>query len=246
MFLAVWLSNGDNSSIQLEKCVLDLDYADNIAACNGLMDNTAKGLQETTDNKPNIAPLEASKWMPRKLRLWLLIEDTSQRSLPKHRTPDITANWNPVKQETRFAYFPYLGSNITSLYDKLDKEISVRIGKTTGAFNQLNNIRKNRKVSINKNVPGRHLMMYTQMMLKKWLDPYGLTIDCSKEHAAECKGWKSSVLPSEAVWYKVVIQQRQCNPSGRRYCYGQISNWVQFCLTEWYLQSQKSNISWLN
>ena len=35
------------SSGQLEKCVIDLDYADDIAA----MDNTPEGLQETTDNR---------------------------------------------------------------------------------------------------------------------------------------------------------------------------------------------------
>ena len=50
-----------------------------------------------------------------------------------------------VKQVT------YLGAKITS-DGKIDKEISVRIGKATGAFNQLNNIWKNKNISINNKV----------------------------------------------------------------------------------------------
>jgi hypothetical protein len=46
------------------------------------------------------------------------------------------------------AQFNYLGATITS-DGKIDKEISVRIGKATGAFNQLNNIWKNKNISIN-------------------------------------------------------------------------------------------------
>ena len=53
-----------------------------------------------------------------------------------------------MKQVTQFTY---LGATITS-DGKLDKEISVRIGKATGAFNQLNNIWKNRNISINNKV----------------------------------------------------------------------------------------------
>ena len=40
--------------------------------------------------------------------------------------------------------------------------------------------------------------VYTEDAEKR-LDCYGLTIDCMKERAADCKGWKSSVLPAEAV-----------------------------------------------
>ena len=50
-----------------------------------------------------------------------------------------------VKQVT------YLGAKITS-DGKIDKEISFRIGKATGAFNQLNNIWKNKNISINNKV----------------------------------------------------------------------------------------------
>jgi hypothetical protein len=53
-----------------------------------------------------------------------------------------------VKQVTQFTY---LGATITS-DGKIDKEISVRIGKATGAFNQLNNVWKNQNISINNKV----------------------------------------------------------------------------------------------
>ena len=71
-------------------------------------------------------------------------KDTSQHPLPKERTLSITVDGNPVKQVTQFTY---LGATISS-DGKLDKEISVRIGKATGAFNQLNNVWKNQNISI--------------------------------------------------------------------------------------------------
>ncbi|KAL5260783.1 hypothetical protein ACHWQZ_G010812 [Mnemiopsis leidyi] len=61
---------------------------------------------------------------------------------------DDIVDGNPVKQVTQFTY---LGATITS-DGKIEKEISVRIGKATGAFNQLNNIWKNKNISINNKV----------------------------------------------------------------------------------------------
>ena len=75
-------------------------------------------------------------------------KDTSQHPLPKDRTLDIIVDGKPVNQVTQFTY---LGATITS-DGKLDKEISVRIGKATGAFNQLNNVWKNRNISIKNKV----------------------------------------------------------------------------------------------
>ena len=75
-------------------------------------------------------------------------EDTSQHPLPKDRSLSKTVDGNPVKQVTQFTY---LGATITS-DGKLDKEISVRIGKANGAFNQLNNIWKNQSISINNKI----------------------------------------------------------------------------------------------
>ena len=132
------------SSRQPKKCVTDLDYADDIAA----MDNTAEGLQETTDNIAKYCGIGGLKMNAKKTEAMVIGKDTSQHPLSKERMVDITVDGNPVKQVTQFTY---LGATITS-DGRLDKEISVRIGKATGAFNQLNNIWKNQNISINNKV----------------------------------------------------------------------------------------------
>ena len=132
------------SSRQPEKCVIDLDYADDIAA----MDDSAEGLQETTDNVAKYCSIGGLKMNAKKTETMVIGKDTSQLPLPKERTLDITVDGNSVKQVTQFTY---LGATITS-DGKIDKEISVRIGKTTGAFNQLNNVWKNQNISINNKV----------------------------------------------------------------------------------------------
>ena len=75
-------------------------------------------------------------------------KDTTQHPLPKDRTVNVTIDGNPVKQVTEFTY---LGATIKS-DEKIDKEINVRIGKATGAFNQLNNVWKNKNISISNKV----------------------------------------------------------------------------------------------
>ena len=75
-------------------------------------------------------------------------KDTTQHPLPKDRTVNVTIDGNPVKQVTQFTY---LGATIKS-DGKIDKEINVRIGKATGAFNQLNNVWKNKNISISNKV----------------------------------------------------------------------------------------------
>ena len=52
--------------------------------------------------------------------------------------------WKRVTISNQIWYFY---AKITS-DGKIDKEISVRIGKATGAFNQLNNIGKNENIGI--------------------------------------------------------------------------------------------------
>ena len=87
--------------------------------------------------------------MQRKQRSWLLVKiHTSQHPLPENRTIDITVDGYSAKQITQFSY---LGAKITS-DGKIDKEISVSIGKASGAFNQLNNIWKNKNISIKNKV----------------------------------------------------------------------------------------------
>ncbi|KAL5246977.1 hypothetical protein ACHWQZ_G018993 [Mnemiopsis leidyi] len=132
------------SSRQPEKCVTDLDYADDIAA----LDDTPEGLQETTDNIAKYCGVGGLKMNAKKTESMVFGKDASQHLLPKDRTLDLTVDGNLVKQVTQFTY---LGATITSV-GKIEKEISVRIGKATGAFNQLNNIWKNKNISINNKV----------------------------------------------------------------------------------------------
>ena len=132
------------SSRQPGKNVIDLDYADDIAA----MDDSPEGLQETTDNIAKYCGIGGLKMNAKKTETMVIGKDTSQYPLPKERTIDITVDGSSVKQVTQFTY---LGATITS-DGKLDKEISVRIGKATGAFNQLNNVWKNRNISVNNKV----------------------------------------------------------------------------------------------
>ena len=128
------------SSRQPEKCVIDLDYADDIAG----MDDTVEGLQVTTDNIAKYCGLGGLKMNAKKTETMVIGKDTSQHPLPENRTIDITVDGNSAKQVTQFTY---LGAKITS-DGKIDKEIGVRIGKATGVFNQLNNIWKNKNISI--------------------------------------------------------------------------------------------------
>ena len=132
------------SSRHPENCVMDLDYVDDIAA----LDNTAEGLQETTDNIAKYCAFGGLKMNARKTETMVVVKDTTQQPLPKDKTVNITIEGNPVKQITQFTY---LGATITS-DGKIDKEISVRIGKATGAFNQLNNVWKNKNISISNKV----------------------------------------------------------------------------------------------
>ena len=123
-----------------EKNIMDLDYADDIAA----MDNTAEGLQETTDNIVKYSAYGGLRMNAKKTECMVIGKDTSQQPLPKNRTANITVEGNSVKQVTEFTY---LGAKITS-DGRIDKEISVRIHKSTGAFNQLNNIWKNKNIGV--------------------------------------------------------------------------------------------------
>ena len=132
------------SSRQPEKCVIDLDYADDLAA----MDDTPEGLQETTDNIAKYCGIGGLKMNAKKTETMVVGKDTAQRPLPKDRMLDIVVDGKTVNQVTQFTY---LGATITS-DGKIDKEISVRIGKATGAFNQLNNVWKNQNISINNKV----------------------------------------------------------------------------------------------
>jgi hypothetical protein len=83
----------------------------------------------------------------KKTEAMVIGKDASQHPLPQNRMMILTVDGNPVRQVTQFTYLGAITSD-----SKIDKEISVRIGKATGAFNQLNNIWKNKNISINNKV----------------------------------------------------------------------------------------------
>ncbi|XP_063691252.1 uncharacterized protein LOC134823648 [Bolinopsis microptera] len=83
------------SSRQPEKCVIDLDYADDIAG----MDDTVEGLQETTDNIAKYCGLGGLKMNAKKTEIMVIGKDTSQHPLPENRTIDITVDGNSAKQK---------------------------------------------------------------------------------------------------------------------------------------------------
>ena len=66
-------------------------------------------------------------------------KDKSQQSLPKNIAADVTVLGNHVKQ---VAEVTYLGAKITSDGRNLT-EMSVRIDKSAGAFNQIKKKQKN-------------------------------------------------------------------------------------------------------
>jgi len=112
------------------------------------MNDTVEGLQETTDSIAKYCGLGGLKMNAKKTEIMVVGKDTSQHPLPENRTIDITVDGNSAKQVTQFTY---LGGKITS-DGKINKEISVRIEKASGAFNQLNKIWKNKNISINNKV----------------------------------------------------------------------------------------------
>ncbi|KAL5249905.1 hypothetical protein ACHWQZ_G015844 [Mnemiopsis leidyi] len=142
-----------------------------------IMCNTPEGLQETTDNIAKYCGVGGLKMNAKKTESIVFGKDASQHPLPKDRTLDITVDGNPVKQVTQFTY---LGATITS-DGKIEKEMSVRIGKATGAFNQLNNIWKNKNISINNKV-----RMYVAGVITNGCEPQNvyvgldMSVECQK------------------------------------------------------------------
>ena len=132
------------SSTQEEVTVLDTDYADDMA----LLDNTKDGLQETTDLLCKYAAQAGLRINAKKTEVMAIAKNTSQRPFTKEGTVDITVEGSPVQQVSDFTY---LGVIISS-DGTIDRELSARIRKASGAFNQLNNIWKNRNIQTNTKI----------------------------------------------------------------------------------------------
>ena len=123
---------------ELEIAVMDTDYADDMAT----MDNTKLGLQETTDLLCKYSAYSGLKVNAKKTKTMAISKSTAQRPYTKECTLDITVDGNPVEQ---VSHFTYLG-NVISSDGTLDRELSARIQKASGAFNQLGSIWNNRNI----------------------------------------------------------------------------------------------------
>ena len=120
------------------KDVMDTDYADDMA----LLDNTKEGLQETTDLLCKYTAYAGLKVNVKKTQVMAIGKGTSQRPYTEKQTLNTVIEGQEIEQVSNFTY---LGVKLSS-DGTIDKEISTRIQKATGAFNQLNNIWINRNI----------------------------------------------------------------------------------------------------
>ena len=77
-----------------------------------------------------------------------IAKNTTQRPYTEEATVDITVEDQPMQQVSNFKY---LGAIISS-DGTIDRELSARIQKASGAFNQLSNIWKNRNILTNTKI----------------------------------------------------------------------------------------------
>ena len=120
--------------------ITDLDYADDIA----VLDCSAAGLQETTSNIANAGKAAGLRIGVNKTKTMLVGKFHSQRPYHLSETLDIEIDGQLLEQVN---HFRYLGSTISS-DGSIDKEINVRIGVASNAFNALNNVWRNRGICL--------------------------------------------------------------------------------------------------
>ena len=118
--------------------VTDLDYADDMAA----LDNTKEGLQETTDLLAKFSSYSGLKINVGKTKSMAASKNADQRPYNEKSTLDLSIDGTPVEQVSNFTY---LGA-IISGDGNIDKELTARIKKASGAFNQLGSIWYNRNI----------------------------------------------------------------------------------------------------
>ena len=123
-----------------EVAVTDVDYADDLA----VLDGTKEGLQESTDLIAKYSAYGGLKINVKKTNTMTVSVSSTQRPFNRQDVLDTTVYNEPIEQ---VAEFTYLGGTIRGDGD-LDRELSIRIGKASGAFNSLNNIWKNRGISL--------------------------------------------------------------------------------------------------
>ena len=124
--------------------MLDTDYADEIAA----MDNSKEGLQETTDLLCKFSAYAGLKVNAGKTKSMAVGKNTNQQPYTEQCSLDITVDTTPVQQVSHFKYLgAFIGSDGT-----IDRELSARIQKASGAFNQLSSIWNNRNILNNTKI----------------------------------------------------------------------------------------------
>ena len=84
----------------------------------------------------------------KKTKVMAIGKDTIQRPYTEESTVDITIDSSLLQQVSNFKY---LGVNISS-DGTIERELSARIQKASGAFNQLSNIWKNRNIPTNTKI----------------------------------------------------------------------------------------------
>ena len=107
-----------------------------------LLDNTKEGLQETTDLLCKYSAYAGLEINAGKTKCMAVSKCASQRSYCKKDTLDISVEDLPIEQVSNFTY---LGA-IISADETIDKELSSRIQKASGAFYQLSRIWYSRNI----------------------------------------------------------------------------------------------------
>ena len=128
------------SSRNPQKNIPDVDYADDIAA----LDDSEAGLQETTTLIARSASDANLKINVSKTKVMCIDKHHVQRPYAFEVTLNVNLYGTLLDQ---VSYFPYLGQTLTCNVS-IDKEIDLRIGKASGAFNMLNNIWKNNIIKL--------------------------------------------------------------------------------------------------
>ena len=138
------LQRSDSNDSGDDVTVVDADYADDMA----VLDNSKEGLQETTDLLCKYAAQAGLRINTTKTETMAIAKHTTQWPYTEEATVDITVEGLPIQQVSNFKY---LGAIISS--DRtIDRELSARIQKASGAFNQLSNIWKNRNILTNTKI----------------------------------------------------------------------------------------------
>ena len=126
------------TSEEEEVNLLDADYADDMA----LLDNAKEGLQETTDLLCKYSAYAGLKVNAEKTQTMAVSKTAKQRPYTEKDTLDINVEGLPIEQVSDFKY---LGTVISG-DGTIDKELSTRIQKASGAFNLLGSIWHNRNI----------------------------------------------------------------------------------------------------